>query len=132
MEYKRKKGTYFRHLLNAPILSFQLITAVFLDASIELYHRTGFPLCGIPLVKRSSYIKLDRHKLKYLNWRNKIGCTYCGYASGLLAYTSEIIARTETYWCGIKHQKTSDLIEPPYHKKFVEYGDEAAYRKKYL
>ena len=132
MEYKKKKNMFLRHLLNFPFLWVQIIAALFLDLSVELYHQIGFRLCKIPLVKRSNYIKIDRHKLKYLNWSNKIGCAYCGYANGLLHYASEIAARTEKYWCGIMHEKSKGFIEPEHHKDFVKYGDEAAYRKKYL
>ncbi len=131
MEYKKKKNMFFRHLVAAPFIWVQIVPLVILDIFGEIYHQIGFRLYSIPLVKRSRYIKIDRHKLKYLNWLNKIGCVYCGYANGLLHYTSEIAARTERYWCAIQHEKSKDFLPPDHHKDFVEYNDEDAFRKKY-
>ena len=131
MDYRKKKNMRLRHLLNSPFIWIQIVALIVLDLSAEIYHQIGFRLCGIPLVKRSQYIKIDRHKLKYLNWLNKLGCVYCGYANGLLHYTSEIAARTEKYWCGIKHEESGDFIEPDHHKDFVKYNDEGAFKKKY-
>ena len=131
MEYRNKKNMRFRHLLNSPFLWLQIIALVILDISMEIYHQIGFRLCGIPLVKRSQYIKIDRHKLKYLNWMNKVGCVYCGYAIGLLRYTSEIAARTEKYWCGIQHEKSKDFLPPAHHKDFAEYNNKEAFKEKY-
>ena len=54
---------------------------------------------------------------------------YCGYGNGLMSYVKEIIARTEQYWCPIKH--ANKLIDA--HRlteNFVDYGDVEAYRKK--
>lgn len=132
MENKKKKNMLFRHLLNMPFIWILIIPMIILDIFVELYHQVGFRLCSIPLVKRSNYIKMDRQRLKYLSLVDKMGCAYCGYANGLAGYFLEIAARTEKYWCGIKHKKSKDFIEPEHHKDFVEYGDEAAYRKKYL
>jgi hypothetical protein len=132
MQNKKKKHMFFRHLLNAPFIWILIVPLVICDFFGELYHQIGFRLCGIPLVKRSQYVKIDRHKLKYLNLLEKVGCVYCGYANGFLAYASEIAARTEKYWCGIKHKKYKDFVEPKHHKDFVKYGDEKAFKKKYL
>jgi hypothetical protein len=101
---------------------------VLLDIFLEIYHRLGFPLCEIPLVKRSKYIRIDRHKLQYLRWDEKLACMYCGYANGFAAYFSEIAGRTEKYWCAIKHNETPDYNEQAHHKEFIEYGDEKAYK----
>lgn len=130
MEFKTKRNTKLRHILNFPFIWIQLIPLLLLDISVELYHQTGFRLCGIPLVKRSKYFKIDRHKLEYLSLFEKIACTYCSYANCLLHYDSEIAARTEKYWCGIKHKKTKDFVEPKHHKGFIRYGDKATYKKK--
>jgi len=131
MEYKKKKNMLFRHLLNLPVLWLQFPILILFDISVEFYHQISFRLCGMTLVKRSGYFKMDRYKLKYLGWLNRVGCAYCSYANGLLRYASEIAARTEKYWCAIKHKKSKDFIEPKHHKKFLKYGDEVAYRKKY-
>ena len=58
----------------------------------------------------------------------KANCTYCSYASGLIAYVREIAARTEQYWCPIKH---ADMIPEPHQRYhgFVEYGDASGYRE---
>jgi hypothetical protein len=129
MEYKHQRGRFVRHMLSFPFIWIVIIPFVFMDIIIEIYHRICFWLYGIPYVKRSEFIKMDRHKLSYLKWYDKINCAYCGYANGLLRYDSEIAARTEKYWCSIKHQPSKDFVEPSYQRQFLKYGDEKAYRK---
>ena len=46
---------------------------------------------------------LDRHTLQYLNAIEKANCTFCTYANGVIAYVREVAARTEQFWCPIKH-----------------------------
>lgn len=128
---QKRVGIFRRHILNGLFLWVLIVPLVILDIFGELYHRIGFRLCKIPLVKRSEYIKIDRHKLKYLNLRSKIGCVYCGYANGLLHYASEIAARTEKFWCAIKHENTDNFKAPKHHEEFIDYGDEDAYKEKY-
>lgn len=99
---------------------------------MELYHRICFPLLGIPIIKRRKYIKIDRHKLKYLDLMDKIGCTYCGYANGWINYASVIAGETERYWCGIKHAKSDNFVEPKHHAEFTEYDNEEEYKNKYI
>ncbi len=120
---------FFKQLLSAPFNHILILPLILLDIFTELYHHLVFPLLKIPLVKRLHYIKIGRHKLKYLSFPNKTSCTYCGYTIGLIHYLSEIGARTETYWCPIKHQQSKNFINPKYHKKFVEYGNKKAYWK---
>ncbi len=129
MGYIFKKNMTIRHLLAILIMLAGLIPLVFLDIVAEIYHRLGFRLCKMPLVKRSAYIKIDRHKLQYLNFLQKLGCVYCGYANGLLAYLVEIAARTERYWCAIRHKPSPGFIEPAHHRGFAEYGNEDEFRK---
>jgi len=117
-----------RHVASTPFILGMAVPLTFLDASIEIYHRVAFPLYGIPLNKRSDYIKIDRQKLSYLGVQDKIWCTYCGYANGLLPYATKIAADTEKYWCGIKHETGHGYV-PPHHKEFLEYGDEEALRE---
>jgi len=131
MNYKKKKNMFFKHFVATPFIFILIIPLVIFDVFVELYHQIGFRLYGIKLVNRSSYIKIDRHKLKYLNIFNKIGCAYCGYANGFANYLVKICAETEKYWCGIKHKKSKEFIEPKHHKKFVEYGNEKEYKKRY-
>ena len=122
MEHKKYKR-FFRHLLAFPFVYMLTIPLLFLDIFAELYHRIGFRLYGIPLIKRSNYIKIDRHKLKYLSLFEKINCMFCGYANGLANYASKIGGETEKYWCAIKHKKSKGFVEPKHHKGFLNYGD---------
>ena len=125
--YRRR----IRHTLTAPFIYSVFIAIIVLDIFVELYHRIGFRLCKLELVKRSDYIKIDRHKLKYLNWFDKINCAYCDYSNGVLRYACEIAARTEKYWCGIKHKQYKGFKEPKHHKNFLKYGDKKAFNKKF-
>jgi len=102
---------------------------VIFDICMEIYHQVCFRLYKIPRVKRSSYVKIDRHKLEYLSTLDKINCAYCGYANGLMQYAVEIAAKTEKYWCAIKHKKANGFVEPVHHKEFADYGDETSYKK---
>ena len=124
MKASQKPIPFLRNLISFPFISIIIVPFVITDIFVEVYHRICFPLYKISYVKRSSYIKIDRHKLKYLRWYEKIGCAYCGYGNGLLHYLSEIAARTETYWCGIKHAKDPHVKLQEHQKDFFEYGDE--------
>jgi len=104
-----------------------IVPLIILDLWIEVYHRVCFAAYGISYVKRSAYIKIDRHKLEYLNFFEKINCVYCGYANGLLQYSCVIAGETEKYWCGIKHKSDGIFIEPQHHKDFIPYGDKESY-----
>jgi hypothetical protein len=112
-----------------PFIYGMIVPTVFLDATMEVYHRVAFPLYGIPRVKRSKYIKLDRQKLSYLKPLEKVNCVYCGYVNGLFAYAVQIAGETEKYWCGIKHEQDENFVPPAHHKDFLEYGDEKGYRE---
>ena len=131
MDYLKDKGRIFQQLISLPFIWSILIPLVLFDIWSEFYHRICFSLYGLEYVKRSNYIRIDRHKLKYLNWYQKIGCVYCGYANGLIHYWSVIFSRTEKYWCGIMHKKYPGFKAPAHHKNFVKYGDKKAFRKKY-
>jgi len=76
-----------------------------MDLCVTLYQAFCFPIYRIAKVRRANYIVLDRQHLEYLNLIEKFHCTYCGYASGLVAYVYEIVARTEEYFCPIKHAR---------------------------
>ena len=126
--------TYLRqsslpNLISAPFIWACLLPAIFLDLVVSIYHSVCFRLYDIPLVKRSEYVVIDRQALTYLNFIEKINCTYCGYFNGLIAYVMEIAARTEQYWCPIKHARKQASLHSRY-LKFVEYGDAEGYRKK--
>ncbi len=117
------------NILTAPVIWFGLVAAVFLDIVITIYQFICFPVYKIPKVQRNDYIVIDRHELKYLNAIEKLNCVYCGYFNGLIAYVQEIAARTEQYWCPIKHAGKISSIHSRY-KKFLEYGDGDEYRKR--
>jgi hypothetical protein len=129
MDYLKHKGRNFRHFISTPIIYSLLIPIVIMDIWCEIYHRTCFPLYGLPYVKRKNYVLIDRHKLKYLSFRQKLGCVYCGYANGVVHYCSEIAAQTEKYWCGIMHQKKKGFIPPAHHAKFLRYNDKKQFEK---
>jgi hypothetical protein len=71
----------------------------------------------------------DRHHLSYLNWAEKSHCMYCSYGNGLLAYATEIIGRTEQYFCPIKHARKM-MGRHARYANFVEYGDAEDYQIK--
>ncbi|HQR50386.1 MAG TPA: hypothetical protein PKW44_01970, partial [Methylophilaceae bacterium] len=99
-----------------------------LDIFASLYHAVCFPLLGIPKVKRSDYLVYDHHHLAYLNALEKLNCLYCSYGNGLISYIKEIIARTEQYWCPIKHaQRILDAHSR--YGYFTEYGDAESFRR---
>jgi len=130
MEYlKSKRG--IKRLVTFPIIWTLIVPLVMTDIWVEIYHRICFPLYGVPYVKRSNYIKVDRHKLKYLNILQKIYCIYCGYANGFAHYLVKIGGETEKYWCGIQHQMGGNFIPQPHQKDFAKYGDEEDFVKKY-
>jgi hypothetical protein len=115
-------------LLTAPIVYSLLLPLVFLDASVWLYERVCFPIYGIALVPRRQYFVIDRRKLAYLNGIEKANCTFCSYANGLIAFVREVSARTEQYWCPIKHSRPIPSTHGRYHL-FFDYGDAQAYRR---
>jgi len=132
MLYIKNSYRLLRHTIITPIVWACVIPLVILDICAEIYHRVCFPLYGIPYVKRDSYIKIDRHKLKYINLRQKIYCVYCGYANGVINYWSRIAAETERYWCGIKHKEDGPFVPPAHHKYFPKYGDEDGFKRRYI
>ncbi|MFH1286931.1 MAG: hypothetical protein ABII02_04250 [Candidatus Magasanikbacteria bacterium] len=127
MKAYKEKQLFFRHFLSAPFIYSVIIALVTMDILVEIYHRMCFPIYGLDYVRRREYIKIDRHKLSYLNWFQKINCVYCGYANGLLHYVSEIAGVTEAYWCGIQHQKSKTFHPTSHQVSFLQYGDEKDY-----
>ena len=126
--------TYLReapllNILTAPFIWACLPPALFLDLVVSVFHSICFRVYGIPLVKRSEYIVIDRQSLTYLNIIEKINCVYCGYFNGLIGYVQEIAARTEQYWCPIKHARKTASLHSRY-RKFLEYGDAEGFRRR--
>jgi hypothetical protein len=118
----------FLNILTAPVIWFCLIPGAFLDLSITVYQAICFPIYKIPKVKRGDYIVIDRQNLGYLNGIEKFNCVYCGYFNGLVAYVQEVVARTEQYWCPIKHARKLKTIHKRY-RNFMDFGDADGYRK---
>jgi uncharacterized protein YcaQ len=115
-----------------PLIWIVIIPVVITDLFLEIYHRICFPILGINIVKRSQYIRIiDRTKLPYLTWLEKLGCAYCGYINGWLHYASVIAGRTENYFCAIIHLENRGYIPTEHEKSFVKYGDGAALRRRY-
>lgn len=117
------------NILTAPVIWFCLVPSVFLDITVTIYQIICFPVYKIPKVRRDDYIVIDRQALNYLNAMEKLNCVYCGYVNGLIAYVQEIAARTEQFWCPIKHARKTGNIHSRYNK-FFEYGDANEYREK--
>jgi hypothetical protein len=135
-EHRRLKRSSWKHLrstrllviLSSPLIYACVLPFFLLDASVELYQLVCFPIYGIPRVRRKDYLVFDRGRLAYLNTIEKIGCIYCSYANGLLAMITEIAARTEQYFCPIKHAHRLVQTHSRYGK-FLPYGDARAYRE---
>jgi hypothetical protein len=115
-------GSRWRNLLSLPFIYGMALPLLLLDASITLYQAAAFPLYGIAKVGRRGHFVMDRARLPYLNAVEKLHCAYCSYANGLLSYAREIAARTEQYWCPIKHAREPVNVHPRYYR-FIEYGD---------
>lgn len=110
------------NLITAPIIYSMIIPLVFVDLLVSLYQASCFPIYKISKVKRSDYIVFDRHHLAYLNIFERWHCLYCSYANGLIAYCHEILARTEQYFCPIKHAHKA-LGTHTRYRNFLTYGD---------
>ena len=115
-------------VLTTPIIWFCLVPFVFLDLVITAYQATCFGIYGIPKVSRGEYLLLDRKRLSYLNFLEKLNCEYCAYGNGVLAYATEVAARTEQYWCPIKHALRMKAMHGRY-RFFFDYGDAEHYRQ---
>lgn len=113
-------------VLTAPVIYSLIIPFVILDLFVTLYQAICFPVYGITKVRRHDHIAIDHHHLAYLNGIQKLNCVYCGYGNGLLSYAREIAARTEQFWCPIKHARRTEG-QHPYYPAFVDYGDAEAF-----
>ena len=116
------------YILTAPIIYFLIVPAIFLDICVSIYQAINFRVYKIKRVKRGDYIVFDRHHLPYLNTIEKINCLYCSYFNGLIAYIGEIAARTEAFWCPIRHAKKIAYRHSMYDK-FIGYTDAKDYKK---
>jgi hypothetical protein len=117
-------------VLTAPLIYALIIPFALLDLLVSLYQAICFPVYGIPKVERRDHMLFDRHRLGYLNAIEKLNCWYCSYGNGLLSYVREIAARTEQYWCPIKHARRVSGLHSRY-STFLDYGDADAYHDKF-
>jgi hypothetical protein len=116
------------NLLTTPIIYSLSLPFLLLDLWVTLYQWTCFPIYGMARVPRRAYFVVDRHELGYLNAIEKANCMYCSYATGVIAYVREVAARTEHYWCPIKHARPIRAAHSRY-QLFFEYGDAEGYRR---
>lgn len=135
--HKRLKRNFFRwlitdrpqNLITGPIIYAMIIPLIITDLFITFYQITCFPIYGIKKVRRADYVIFDRQHLSYLNFIEKFHCTYCAYGTGMIAYISEIVARTEQYFCPIKHARKV-LGTHARYARFLEFGEADAYEAK--
>ncbi|WP_353662479.1 hypothetical protein [Hydrogenimonas sp. SS33] len=111
-----------KYALTAPVIYGMIVPALFMDLCVTIYQATCFPVYGIPKARRGDYIVIDRHHLPYLNALQKLNCIYCAYFNGLIAYVREIAARTEQFWCPIRHARRVRGVHHRYWH-FLRYGD---------
>lgn len=105
-----------------PIIYGLIVPLVLFDLCISVYQAICFPVYRVARVRRASYMVIDHQHLAYLNIIEKFHCIYCSYAVGLLGYAREITARTEQYFCPIKHARKI-LGAHQRYKDFLDYGD---------
>ena len=114
-------------MVTAPVIYGMVLPVALIDLSVTIYQQLCFRAYGMARVRRADYVVIDRQHLKYLNWIEALNCVYCGYANGVFGYAREIAARTEQFWCPIKHALR---IKDPHQRyfEFLEYGDADGYR----
>ncbi|MDD5057610.1 MAG: hypothetical protein PHQ60_07035 [Sideroxydans sp.] len=118
-----------QNFLTMPVIYGMAIPLLAFDLFVSVYQLICFPIYGIARVKRAKYFVMDHRHLAYLNFFEKGHCMYCSYAVGLLAYANEIIARTEQYFCPIKHAGKI-LGTHARYEHFLEYGEAENYHGK--
>ncbi len=113
-----------QNLITGPIIYGMIVPLLLLDAFVTLFQASCFPIYGIARVRRRDYIVFDRHQLGYLNFIERFHCEYCAYANGLIAFATEVVGRTEQYFCPIKHARKILGVHAHY-RRFMAYGDSA-------
>lgn len=135
-QQRRYKTGLFRFLLRsrllvaltAPVIYAGWIPFLLIDLFVTVYQAICFPIYRIPKVRRGDYLVFDREDLPYLNIIEKFNCFYCSYGNGVAAYFREVAARTEQYWCPIKHARRLRAAHEHY-PKFFDYGDAEAFQQ---
>ncbi len=116
------------YVITAPVIYSVVIPALLLDLFVMTYQAINFRVYKIPRVRRRDYLVFDRHYLGYLNVIEKFNCMYCSYFNGLMAFVTEVAARTELFWCPIKHAKKVAYRHRYYHQ-FLDYGNQENYHQ---
>ena len=132
--HRKLKKNFFRwlvtnrpqNLITGPIIYGMVFPLMMLDLFVSFYQWACFPIYGIAKVRRADFIVFDRQHLEYLNFIEKFHCTYCAYGAGLMGYMNEILARTEQYFCPIKHAHRILGTHARYNR-FLDFGDAADY-----
>ncbi len=115
-------------VLTAPIIYAGWIAFLLLDLFVSVYQAICFPVYGIPKVRRADYLVFDRALLPYLNLVEKFNCLYCSYGNGVIGFAREVAARTEQYWCPIKHARRIQAAHERY-PRFFDHGDAEMYSR---
>ena len=115
-------------ILTSPVIYLGWIPFMLMDLFVTVYQAICFPNYRIPKVRRSDHFVYDRALLPYLNRIEQFNCLYCSYANAMMAYGREIVARTEQYWCPIKHARRVRSAHDRY-PKFFDYGDAEAFKQ---
>lgn len=127
--FKYLRDSTIGSLLIAPFVYVLIVPLALLDLTVWLYQLVCFRVWNITPVRRADFIALDRRHLDYLNVVQKLNCEFCSYANGLIAYVQEVAARSEQYWCPIKH---AIRVKSPHirYRSFPEYGDAAGFHRR--
>ena len=122
------RGARWSVIITAPIIYSLIFPLLMLDIFVSIYQAICFPIYGIPKVRRSQYLVFDRLMLDYLNGIQKFNCAFCSYGNGILAFAHEVAARSEQYWCPIKHAKKVQGVHSRY-SMFTDFGDGEQYQE---
>jgi hypothetical protein len=114
------------YVLTAPFTYGLFVPLLATDIAVNVFQQVCFRTYGIKIVRRRDYLVFDRQLLGYLNAIEKLNCVYCSYANGLISFIREVAARTEQYWCPIKHARHT-LGEHNRMEEFFDYGDAESY-----
>ncbi len=122
------RGARWLVVLTAPVIYSGFVVFAAMDLFVTVYQALCFPVYGIPRVRRRDYMVFDRGDLPYLNAIERFNCFYCSYGNGVAAYLREVAARTEQYWCPIKHARRV-LGAHDRYPDFFEFGDPESFRQ---
>lgn len=99
-----KRLDWLRMTIAAISIYSMIIPVALLDLFLWQYQNTYFRLLGIPRIKRSEYVIMDRYDLAGLSVFQRFDCLYCEYVNGVIAYAKDVANQTEVYSCAIKHR----------------------------